>query len=430
MINGNTLNYVASGLKMMRFPNKQVLKEEAATSAMANWFRRVDGRNDHRVSVLFNAYQETNLPPYIDRFIKDHVYDVHADSGGLQILSRKASIDAALKKKIYRMQGAHSDLAMGFDEIPAFSIANRSAIKDGSFKVFDRPRLESCARETGRNLKGQIETFIDMGVETKALAIIQGNDLETATIWCEEMFKEVPRELLERVQGIAIGSPCIGVGEVEEIEKLFWFTQLDLPIHNPQLHLLGVGALSRTLPLITFMRAGIIKDTIISYDNTTHTGMNTKGVYYFGLEPWSGSRARVTLSRTFVPEYEEVYHSVVSFCPEVTQWAPNVQEFFYLLTAPAKTILEERKTTSGMVMSMKAHAFGCMNNFMHHFSKCLVDDGVYDNIISTPERRLAYHHLEKIKTREDYYQWKSENARFLDSSPTRTQHNTLEDFFA
>lgn len=424
---GNTLNYVASGMQFLRFPYVESIANQEAMETMGKWIARLNGANSHYFSVLFNAFTEKKVGDPSERFIRPYVYDMHADSGGLQIVSRGFTADEKRKQEVYKIQGRYSDVAMSFDEIPAYTIVAKSVLKDATNKVFDRSRLEACARETGKNLRKQIESFIQQKTDTKPLAIIQGNDLETATIWVEEMFKEIPEELYSHIKGVAIGSPCIGVGEVEEIEKLFWFTQIPLPLKDIHLHMLGVGSINRIAPLAAFVRGGLIKDTFISYDSTTHTAMNIRGRYYYGLK--DGLAYQTKVSKVFIPEYESIYNDIIEFAPELTQWADTPKKFFDFLITDAKLQKEQTGTQIPLIMCVKAHGFACMNNFTKHVEKSLVDDKVFHDIIGSEHRQQIYDNLSSIKTKSDYYYWKANNARFLDSKPTRTNHVTLEDFF-
>lgn len=424
----NQLNYVASGMQFLRFPYVESLANEEGMAMMGTWLRRLDHSHSHRFSVLFNAFTEKKVAEPVRQFIKPHVYDIHADSGGLQIVSRGFTADTARKQQVYDVQAGYCDTAMSFDEIPAYIIGNQRALKDSNLKVFDRSRLEACAHESGKNLRTQILSFIEKKSEAKPLAIIQGNDLETASIWVDEMFKEIPKELLGHIRGVAIGSPCIGSGEVEAIEKLFWFTELNIPIKNPQLHILGMGTIKGILPLACFFRSGMIHDTHVSYDSTTHTAMNIRGRYYFGRKP--GLPYQTMVNKIFIPEYEDIFNDIIQFAPELKRWTPDAHSFFHHLIEDAKKQKAETGTQMPLIMAVKAHGFSCMNNFMQHAMQVITDDEVFREVTKTEQRYQIYKTLEQVKNKTDYYYWKAANSRFLESNPVRTNVVTLEDFFA
>ena len=102
------------------------------------------------------------------------------------------SITDELKQKVYDSQAAYSDCAMSFDEIPVSLLSNRAVRSDTSSKYFDRSRFEWCARESGRNLKTQIETFIKAKSQAKPMFIVQGrNDPRVPVTEAEQMVKAI-----------------------------------------------------------------------------------------------------------------------------------------------------------------------------------------------------------------------------------------------
>lgn len=89
----------------------------------------------------------------------------------------------------------------------------------GNNRYFDRTKLVDCAVQSGKNLASQLAYFESVNSDTKPLLIVQGNCLETASIWVENMYKQIPKDLQANIGGVAFGSPCIGTGALEEVEK-------------------------------------------------------------------------------------------------------------------------------------------------------------------------------------------------------------------
>lgn len=440
MLHNNRMNYVASGLQFAKFLYKDALESKEIVDLTGQWLKRLDNVNSHRFSVLFNAFTEKKMGPQIQETIKPYVYDVHSDSGGLQMISRGLTVTPEIKKEIYETQGRYSDVAMSFDEIPVYTLVQKSELKDASNKVFDRSRLEPCAKATARNITEQIQSFLDNKSSTRPLAIIQGNCLETAMIWSDILFKEIPANMHEVIGGIAIGSPALGVGELEEVKKAFWFTQIPFDIKEKHLHMLGVGAMKRFVPTLVFVKSGLFKDTLVSYDSTTHTSMNTYGRYYYGKKP--GRQYQIVYNREYTPAYDEVYEDIVSLLPELTQWCKNGYEFFKLMNVKPAEYLKENTSRIPLIMSTVAHAISCIYNFTKHVEDALHDDEILYEMVDEQAtetktkikyidktKRNVYNELGKVKTLEDYKYWESHLGRFLNSKPSRNGHTTLDDFF-
>jgi hypothetical protein len=436
----NELCYVASGLQFAKFLYKDVLEEKEHVEQVGRWLKLLDGANSHRFSVLFNAFTEKNLGAPILETIKPFVFDVHSDSGGLQIISRGMKISPEIKRNIYEIQAKFSDVAMSFDEIPVYTLVNKSVLKDAGNKVFDRSRLEICAKETAKNITEQIQYFLDEKTSTRPLAIIQGNDLETAMIWSDVLFKEIPKSMHEVIKGIAIGSPALGVGELEEVKKNFWFTQIPFDIKEKHLHLLGVGAMKRFVPTLVFVKSGIFKDTFLSYDSTTHTSMNIYGRYYYGKKP--GRKYQIVFNRNYSVEYEEMFEDMKTLIPGLEKWCKDSREFHVLMNTSPSKYKEKYGSPLPVVMVTIAHAVSCIYNFTKHVEDALEDDEILYEMIDEEAtdsksgikyvdttKRNVYKELAKVKTLEEYRYWEAHLGRFLDSKPARSNHTTLDAFF-
>lgn len=438
-VNSNQFCYVASGLQFAKFLYKEALADPKTTELVGKWFERLNHSNDHVFSVLFNAFTEKKMGPVIENTLKPYVYDVHADSGGLQMISRGMQMTPEVKKQIYATQGRYSDVAMSFDEIPVYTLVQKSVLKDAGNKVFDRSMLIPCAKETAKNLTEQIQFFLDSKTKTRPLAIIQGNCLETARIWADTLFKEVPANMHEAIGGIAIGSPALGVGELEEVKKAFWFTQIPFDIKDKHLHMLGVGAMRRILPTLVFAKSGLFQDTFISYDSTTHTSCNIYGRYYYGKKH---PNHQVVYKRPYCQKYKMMYDDIIEFLPELGEYVKDSHEFHHVLNANPAKYVEEHGTRIPMILATNAHAISCMNNFTKHVSDALHDDETLFELADVEfvdkktkqkhidkTKRAAYLELGRVKNLNDYTYWETHLGRYLESKPSRCGHTTLDDFF-
>ena len=93
---------------------------------------------------------------------------------------------------------------------------------------------------------------------------------------------EITKEHADHIGGVAMGSAALGMGQLEDVKRAFYVTQM--PFERPfHLHILGVGALRRMLPFILFKQNGLYKNINISYDSTTHSMSLDNGLFYFSF---------------------------------------------------------------------------------------------------------------------------------------------------
>ena len=69
--------------------------------------------------------------------------------------------------------------------------------------------MEHCARETAKNIREQINTFIDLKSDTKIFYIIQGNNCDDMIKWFDYGFEELEEHHWEHIQGLAFATTCI-----------------------------------------------------------------------------------------------------------------------------------------------------------------------------------------------------------------------------
>ena len=114
----------------MRFSNPGIAKDET-NSQIINMLidKLVTDVHSHKFSMLYNGHTESSFG---DRFTayKDHVHEIHADSGGLQIVTQGMTITDELKDKVYENQAEWADVGMCFDEIPVILWHQRGALRN------------------------------------------------------------------------------------------------------------------------------------------------------------------------------------------------------------------------------------------------------------------------------------------------------------
>ena len=265
------LEYIASGTSHTRFSLSKCMGSDEALALINNHVLDVvQGVNDHQYGLLFNAYTEKRYGPvFHDHFTK--ASSIHADSGGLQVMTLGRVLTEEVKEGVYETQSKYSDVAMSFDEIPV-QITQKAikAVTTGRF--FDKDIFEEKAKRSGYNLAKQIEYFDKVGSNAKAMLIIQGNGIEWFKKWTEIVLKEVPQDMWKKIAGVSISSSVLGGGLLESVEQAAAIPFLPCPDEiKGKVHLLGVGSIKRLFPFALLYQSGFLKPDHLSYDSTSHT---------------------------------------------------------------------------------------------------------------------------------------------------------------
>jgi len=280
------LEYVASGCSYYRLNYDEAYRGDL-NKFINRCLTAMQGVGDHKFSLLYNAHVEKKFGPMLQDHFRQGVHQVYADSGGLQIITLGHKITEELKNKVYANQAKYANIAMSFDEIPVGMLEQgRVEKKDMKGRYFDHVNFEARAKETGINLRKQIEFFDKAKSEAKPLFICHGNDRDTFVAWSEIALRQVPKSLHSRIGGIAISGASLGTGPLEDVKRAFYYTQLPLSETTPHLHMLGIGSVYRLAPTLMFIKSGLFGDTHVSYDSTSLTSGPHLGRYY-GVDGWT-----------------------------------------------------------------------------------------------------------------------------------------------
>ena len=300
--------YVASGLSHAAL-NKKYLSDEVDNNLYGecitninNMFKAIN-QDHHRVSLLFNAYIEKHYGVLFNKlFYKNTLNNIYSDSGGLQMITLGHTSTDELKNSVYDIQSNLSTVGMCFDEIPVTVNANeKTSTTNMSARIYDVNVFAQKAKETGINLKNQIEYFKNNPNNMcKPMIILQGNCFDTYQQWTDIVLNEIGHSNWKYIDGIALGGAALGQGVYEDLQRNFYCTHVELPseIKIKHYHLLGVGSLFRMLPMMALIRDKKI-DAHISYDSTTHTGGISRGNYFISDVP------------TNFPQYKDKYFYIV-----------------------------------------------------------------------------------------------------------------------
>jgi hypothetical protein len=415
--------YVASGLSFLRVRFKE--SHSGTTAARLNdiW-ALLRGKHNHEFSFLYNAFIEKEFGEFFKGVYRGKgVNQIYADSGGLQMITLGKTITPQLKQEVYNNQGSYSDCAMSFDEIPVSLKSTRSSRSDTSSKYFDREKFEWCARESGKNIRDQIETFLKMKSEARPFFIAQGNDLESYVRWTELALEEIPKELHERIGGVALGAVALGTGTLEDCKRAFYYTQLPLSQKTHHFHLLGVGSVSRLLPVIAMQNHSVYQGTLISYDSTTHTSGVQMGRYYGPDFQW------ITPGRLFrddegkyqtenggqgAEDYKFINADVRKY---VKDYIVDDDFFMEAMNVPVRAY---QKLHNGNYMppleAFSAYFVGSTMNFIRHVDAVTQDFTLAHGLVDETTYS-AINDMRNVKTKQDFEHWLRHAGTSLDSTP-------------
>lgn len=413
--------YVASGTSYFK-----LMYQESLEPQNLDWFSRTFGslnnQHNHKISLLYNAYTEKRPGKWCGSHYRGLVHNIHADSGGLQMVTLGHTITEELKESVYANQALNSQIAMCFDVIPIRTLAGaRSDRLDLSNRRFDRSDLERCARATGKNLKRQIEFFLEKGTEAKPMLIAQGNDYDSYMKWVEYIQDEMPKEYIKHIGGIAMGAAALGKGSLEDIKRAFYFTQLPIELENKNLHLLGVGSVYRMLPQLIFGQSGLYKDVHMSYDSTTHTSGVTQGRYY--MDDFA-----FTFTRAYDDSYRIVMEDMKKNFPFIHY---SVDDLYTVLNCSSKTYQSRYGSIDPSLQLYVAYVASSIKNFIDQVDRVSRSEAEVMKFAKGLDKN-AFAALYSVQTPEDFEHWVKHVGPYMASEPVQeyVQPNSLESLFA
>lgn len=409
--------YVASGLNHTRICNND-LKEDTDTIAYINQcLASLQGKANHDVSFLFNAYTEERLGETLNKMVAKSLANIYSDSGGLQMITCGHKSTDELKRKVYDVQARLSTMAMSFDEIPLV-VDGRSGIHDMKSRYFDHELLEEKARLSGKNLRAQVEYFHSRNAWTKPFLILQGNSFETYQEWLDYVVDELGEENLDYVE-LASGAASLGQGMVEDAKRAFILSKLKYPREFKHLHILGVGSVTRFLPFAALARIGAFDGMTISYDSTTHTMGLSRGLYY-------ASDRFMVLEKHRCANYYAVLTQMNSVLFELGLDMVSDENMFNHICCDKDT--RTPFTTYERYMSIFGFLTAQIYNFAHSLDLLFTNNREFTRVAGR-----AYTPLKALRTCDDandLREWESAFGQTLESKPVlaKTDLSTLDCF--
>ena len=365
--------------------------------------------NNVIMSLLYNAFVEADIGPHINeqnRFGLDYLY---ADSGGLQAVTRGIAVDGEFKKEIYNNQ-KNAHFGFCFDEIPLGmkegtdeNGAHRSQV---SSKLFFGERLIECAQHTADNIIEQTNSF--KGTDTKAFYILQGNSGDEMVKWFNQGTKRMPEENWAHIQGLAPADTCMGNGTLETIEmtKACHIIQNLFPDKaGKHIHYLGVGSVSRFLPVVLLQRGGFIsQDVRISIDSTSASMAYVMGNYIDS----TGHKVPKSIKKSqvmFGHFWDDLGHLLIKLAPSLDR-----QSFIDYTTQHLKSasnlIHDKEEWHVAMRATLTLICFWQLIGFMQRLQNALEDQ----RLLTSPIGMLS-----QVKTIEDYDHWSRQFSRYISS---------------
>lgn len=413
--------YVGSGTSYFK-----LMYEESYRPQNLELFEKTYGslnnQHLHKISLLYNAFTEKRTGPKIKEHYGKYLHSIHADSGGLQMITLGKTITDELKEDVYANQALNSDVAMCFDLIPVVVLeGERSERLDLENRRFDPTILEACARGTGKNLRRQIDYFDEKKSSAKPMLITQGNDYDSYMRWTEYVVDELTPYHISRIGGIAMGAAALGKGPLEDIKRAFYFTKLPIELSSKHLHLLGVGSVYRMLPNIVFMQNGLYDQVQLSYDSTTHTSGVTQGRYYISGDRVLNGKYRfadyqMTFTRVFDDNYRIIWEDICELFPVMKQY--NLQVFYNVLNMSARDYEAKFGNIDPSIQIYIAYVAACIKNFMKHVETV---HSSKTNLIRFAKGtdKNAFKFLYSVSSTEDFNHWLNHIGKTIESEPVQ-----------
>jgi hypothetical protein len=405
------LEYILSGTSYTRV--HAGMDRPELVSMFNDIFSVVGKETNHKFGLLYNAFTEPGFGKNLKQFT--FIDSIHADSGGLQIITQGLNATTDIKDKIYRNQATYADLGMCFDEIPVKTSGATSGRNDTNNRFFDIEGLEQAAKETGKNIARQIEVFLDEKSSCKPILIAQGNCYDTYMRWVDYILSEIPKDMQKHIGGVAMGGAALGTGSLEDIERAFIYTQL--PMEKTHLHVLGVGSIKRLMPYMVFMKNGLYENASVSYDSTTHSSGIELGNYF-------ANGAMQSFTRTYSPVYDIMFEQ----SNRIVESGVDQKEFFRCLNTGKTAYLASGGDEATFYKIRLTTIIGSVVNFCKTVDKLFESEKEFSRMLSTDKALLPLNSLFDVKDINDYNRWKAVVGRFVKTNRIKaTQPTTLED---
>lgn len=418
------LEYVMSGAAYTRIPSRKAYTNHVIASYVNRIFSDLH-TDKHEFSLLYNAFQEKGYGLPFSTVYRENITNVFADSGGLQMMSKNLQSTDAAKLEVYEHQAQFSTVAMCFDEIPVKRLNTdvNAKVSVMQNRVFDELMLVPCADATAKNIKTQIDHFLSVGSDAKVVLICHGNGVESMEMWLDTIMMQLTDKQRCQIDSIAIGSPALGSGTLQEVQKAIFFKTAKAKYGFDHLHLLGVGTYRRLLPyslvLSEMIQAGEIR---ISYDSTSHAMNADQGMFV----ELNGDFMSGRMGRTFNPLYTHVYNMMLSYFPYIKDIIPDEQVFFDTMTLRETLIEEKYGTMLQKVVGFMAFNATSMTNFIRVAEKCFFDNDFIAEVCSREKNLKPLLHANNLNDAAEFKHYMNNVGKYLRSNAVPNKETSVK----
>lgn len=391
--------------------------------------KHMTGYHEYSLGLLFNAYKEKGFVAPITKYDNFGFSSLYADSGGLQIVTAGSSVTPEIKKEIYNTQSV-ADFAMCFDEIPCKTIegvhnTHRSHTSD---KEFFPEQKKECAEKTALNIREQIEHLDSLGAKSKVHYIVQGNTVSDMVEWYDDGSKFLDESHYNRIGGVSLADTCMGNGQLESIDMLVSYHILLKKYGKEKIkdhmHLLGVGSVSRLLPMLYLIESGFLpNDMLYSFDSSTFSMGFVGGLFR--------NKAGGVVRSDSQVEMRKILEMVFDYFNErvFTKIRDDVDKEYVV-----NHLIDNIRSTSD--------AINDTSDDMYPFVRAMVPlTNVYsimafvkktkDSIDNMKMDQSPVGMLQYVKDLRDYANWRKEYAKFVQTKRIfRRQSNNIDSFFS
>lgn len=428
-MNKNQYGYIGSGMMYTRFLTSRIDKTTFGSEKFHEVLQvAIDSIENFDLSFLFNAYTEANS---IKSFSGLKVKDVYTDSGGLQMALYNKEITPEIKDKIYHAQGQNSTIAMCFDDIPlkceqVSKDKSTSQRTNTSNKTFITSELKQRAQNTGKNVNRQLRVFADNDYVTKVLLIAQGNEPQEFADFVHYQYDEIDDDLKHKIQGIAVADTCIGNGVLETIDMTYGFGLIDIPKeYRNHIHYLGVGSISRLMPVIEMKRSGyLLDDLYVTFDSTSHTSSYVMGklidefgdTHKLGTSP---SKKNMEFFEHLYDEYMLPFFGKENKDEYISYKIQNLRG--------SKHIHNEGLIADLAFMTYFLAPFQMIKMFMKNVNECNANFDSYYNYVRDKKLISVMKVLGEMKTKEDIERFRNEYSKYISSNRIKRENDGTSD---
>jgi hypothetical protein len=376
-----------------------------------------------KTSILYNAYVEPKKGDGYNNYNNVGFDDLYADSGGLQVVTQGSELTEELKLKIYEQQ-KNAKYAFCFDEIPVENKSGVTALAGGgranvSMKQFDYSRFKECAERTGVNINNQLNAF--EGTNTQGFYIVQGNTYQDMVDWVRWGGKKIHN--LDYLAGIAPADTCMGNGELESCDMIMASRIIydEFENINKRMHLLGIGAPTRMLPVIQLMKSGFLENVNISFDSSSNAmammNGNFKNDGISAKNPKDIEKSIESFIVFFKPMFKEYIGEFDNI--ELRDYIVSKLRFFTKIEDDAFSEKPHFVPITGSIVPLY-----CAWLNIGFFKQC-------KNMISDQKlSQTAIGLLSEVRSPEDYIHWRTQFKNHIKSARMyRKRDVDLSDFF-